>query len=110
MVFDILHRCFVLPFTTYILWYENKIINIYMLFFIFVGLSLVDTVLMEVITGIVLATLLFVLLVNYMQEHHQKKLPRVLRDWKFLPKPLRTLETIDYVVQTYMEVCTIQSD
>ena len=59
---------------------------------------------MEIISGIVLVIVLSVVSLNYMQEHHSKILPRVLRDWKFLPKPLRTLETIDYVVQTYMEV------
>ena len=74
-----------------------------MLLFI-LGLSLVDTTLMEVISGIVLFILFFVVSVTYMQEHHEKMLPWVLRDWTFLPKPLRTLETIDYVVQTYMEV------
>ena len=76
-----------------------------MLIFI-LGLSLVDTTLMEVISGIVLFILFFVVSVTYMQEHHEKMLPWVLRDWTFLPKPLRTLETIDYVVQTYMEVGT----
>jgi hypothetical protein len=33
-------------------------------------------------------------------------LPRVLQTWHFLPKPLRTFATVDYVVQTYMEVHT----
>lgn len=72
----------------------------------FYGLSLIDTILMEIISGLVLFIILFVILVNYMQEHHEKMLPRILRDWKFLPKPLRTLQTIDFVVQTYMEVST----
>ena len=72
--------------------------------FIILGLSIIDTILMEIISGIVLVIVLSVVSLNYMQEHHSKILPGVLRDWKFLPKPLRTLETIDYVVQTYMEV------
>lgn len=63
--------------------------------------------LMEVICAIIVFIIFFIISVNYLQEHHEKKLPRVLRDWKFLPKPLRTLETIDYVVQTYMEVCSL---
>ena len=59
---------------------------------------------MEIISGLVLFLVLFVVSLNYMQENHRQMLPRVLEDWTFLPKPLRTLGTIDYVVQTYMEV------
>ena len=72
--------------------------------FIILGLSLVDTILMEIISGLVLFIVLFVVSLNYMQENHRQMLPMVLEDWAFLPKPLRTLGTIDYVVQTYMEV------
>ena len=78
-----------------------------MLIFSSLGLSLIDTMLMEVICAIIVFIIFFIISVNFLQEHHEKKLPRVLRDWKFLPKPLRTLETIDYVVQTYMEVCSL---
>ena len=78
-----------------------------MLIFSSLGLSLIDTMLMEVICAIIVFLIFFIISVNFLQEHHEKKLPRVLRDWKFLPKPLRTLETIDYVVQTYMEVCSL---
>ena len=46
----------------------------------------------------------FVICVNYLQEHKPQMLPYFLKNWKFLPKSLRTLRTVDFVVQTYMEV------
>ena len=95
-----------LPSSFYLLHSTVKTIleNKKVVLFIILGLSVVNTILMEIISGIALFIVLFVVSLNYMQEHHSKILPRVLRDWTFLPKPLRTLETIDYVVQTYMEV------
>ena len=45
-----------------------------------------------------------VLVLNYLQEKHEAALPPFLKTWKFLPKSLRTLRTVDFVVQTYMEV------
>ena len=71
---------------------------------IILGLSLVDTILMKIISGLVLFIVLSVVSLNYMQQNHKQMLPRVLEDWRFLPKPLRTFGTIDYIVQTYMEV------
>ena len=59
---------------------------------------------MYVASGIIISISIFVTLINYLQEHKKHLLPRVLEDWRFLPKPLRTLGTLDYVVQTYMEV------
>ena len=110
-IFYIVASFFLLPLTFYGICHSRKsesspkpryTINVILL--IILGLSLVDTILMEIISGIVLFIIFFVISVNYMQEHHENMLPWVLRDWTFLPKPLRTLETIDYVVQTYMEV------
>ena len=46
----------------------------------------------------------FVLAVNYLQENKPEVLPYFLKTWKFLPKSARTLRTVDFVVQTYMEV------
>ena len=46
----------------------------------------------------------FVLAVNFLQENKPEVLPYFIKTWKFLPKSARTLRTVDFVVQTYMEV------
>ena len=68
------------------------------------GLSLVNALLVYVVSASIFLITLIVVTINYLQEKRPKVLPIILRDWKFLPKPLRTLETVDYIVQTYMEV------
>ena len=62
---------------------------------------------MYVGAGVTILLFILVITINYLQENYPEMLPYLLKDWKFLPKPLRTLETIDYVVQTYMEVVFI---
>ena len=59
---------------------------------------------MYTVALLALFILFFVLLINYLQENHQDVLPYFLKTWQFLPKSLRTLRTVDFVVQTYMEV------
>ena len=59
---------------------------------------------MYTVALLALFILFFVLLVNYLQENHQDVLPYFLKTWQFLPKSARTLRTVDFVVQTYMEV------
>ena len=63
---------------------------------------------MYVGAGVTILLFILVITINYLQENYPEMLPYMLKDWKFLPKPLRTLETIDYVVQTYMEVVSLQ--
>ena len=48
--------------------------------------------------------LFFVIAVNFLQENKPEVLPYFLKTWNFLPKSARTLRTVDFVVQTYMEV------
>ena len=59
---------------------------------------------MYTVALLALFLLFFVLGVNYLQEKHQDVLPYFLKTWQFLPKSARTLRTVDFVVQTYMEV------
>jgi len=75
------------------------------------SLSLVNTYLMYSIVITIITLLIAVILINYLQDKKPELLPYVLKDWTFLPKPLRSFATIDYVVQTYMEVyccCIVQ--
>ena len=59
---------------------------------------------MYTVALLALLLLFFVLVVNYLQEKHKEVLPYFLKTWQFLPKSARTLRTVDFVVQTYMEV------
>ena len=68
------------------------------------GLSLLNTILMYTIVVTFVVCLVCVILINFLQEHKPQLLPYILKDWKFLPKPLRSFRTIDFIVQTYMEV------
>ena len=69
-----------------------------------VGLSLLNTILLYIIVTLLTGILVFVELVNYLQRNHPKRLPRKLKTWEFLPLPLRSLSTLDFVIQTYTEV------
>jgi len=68
------------------------------------GLSITNTLLMYVLVVTFVSGLVFVIFINFLQEHKPDILPYILKDWTFLPKPLRSFGTIDYIVQTYMEV------
>ena len=68
---------------------------------------MVHSILVYVGAGVTILLFILVITINYLQENYPEMLPYMLKDWKFLPKPLRTLETIDYVVQTYMEVVSL---
>ena len=50
-----------------------------------------------VIVGI---TVSFIILLNILQNKCQKRLPKKLRTWEFLPKPLRSLEPLDSCIMT----------
>ena len=69
-----------------------------------IGFSFLNTILLYTTVILLALILTAVELINYMQRNHQKQLPRVLKTWEFLPLPLRSLSTLDFVIQTYMEV------
>ncbi|TRY70130.1 hypothetical protein TCAL_13780 [Tigriopus californicus] len=64
------------------------------------ALSLV-AILFYVVMGLVVLGLIFIGIVNYMQNSHSKKLPRLLRDWEFLPEALHSLEPYDRVISKW---------
>ena len=69
------------------------------------ALSLIgNKTLLYVLVSLICATLLAVVVINYLQTHYSKYLPDVLKTWKFLPTPLRSLSLLDFVIQTYLEV------
>jgi len=73
--------------------------------------SLTNLIFLYVLVTLFCLLVVLVVIINYLQETRPQVLPYVLKDWKWLPKQMRTLATIDYIVQTYMEVfcCCIVS-
>merc|ERR1712243_90025 len=80
------------------------ILSFILLPLIIYGLSLINTILLYVCVCLSFTLLVLVILINILQVKKPILLPPILRDWKFLPEPLRSLNLIDFVVQTYMEV------
>ncbi|XP_023284511.1 sodium-dependent phosphate transport protein 2B-like [Seriola lalandi dorsalis] len=69
------------------------------------GLSLAGW---QVLVGVgvpIIVLVVFVVIVNVMQSRCPRRLPRVLRDWDFLPRPLRSLAPWDAVVSSTFGFC-----
>jgi sodium-dependent phosphate cotransporter len=73
-----------------------------LMFFIFpaiiFGLSLAGTVAMYVVLIPITALVLVIILMNLLQKHKPAILPSILKDWKFLPELLRSLEPLDRAI------------
>ena len=80
------------------------IMSFFIIPLIILCLSLINTVLLYIITCLSCLLLALVILVNFLQSSKPSMLPEMLQDWTFLPVPLRSFTIIDYIVQTYMEV------
>jgi sodium-dependent phosphate cotransporter len=65
---------------------------------IFFGISLGSTVACVVIGIICFLVFLFVVTVNTLQTRKPDVLPGLLKDWSFLPKPMRSLEPMDRIL------------
>ncbi|TRY54900.1 hypothetical protein DNTS_021320, partial [Danionella cerebrum] len=62
----------------------------------------------QVLVGVsvpVLALLLFVIVINFMQKHCLRFLPSLLHSWEFLPKAMHSLEPWDRVVTSGQSFC-----
>jgi hypothetical protein len=46
-----------------------------------------------------------VLIINLLQEKKSEILPNILKNWKFLPEPLRSLEPYDKIIFKYLFCC-----
>ncbi|KAJ4946048.1 hypothetical protein JOQ06_023723 [Pogonophryne albipinna] len=62
----------------------------------------------QVLVGVgvpIVALVIFVIVVNVMQSQCERFLPRILRSWEFLPRPLHSMEPWDAVVQSMFGFC-----
>lgn len=69
------------------------------------GLSLAGW---KVLVGVgvpIVALVIFVIIVNVMQSHLPRFLPKFLRNWNFLPRPLHSMAPWDAVVTSMMGFC-----
>ncbi|KAK2835897.1 hypothetical protein Q5P01_016381 [Channa striata] len=70
------------------------------------GLSLAGW---QVLVGVgvpIVLLIVFVVIVNVMQSRCSRRLPKVLRNWEFLPRPLHSLEPWDAVVTSGLGFCS----
>ncbi len=54
--------------------------------------------------------MLFVIIVNILQNKRPNSLPKVLQTWNFLPQPLRSLEYYDKLITKYCLCCNIKDE
>lgn len=57
------------------------------------------------VAALVIPTVLFIIIVNILQDKYPKVLPKFLRTWKFLPKCLRSLQPYDCVIMKVLRCC-----
>lgn len=74
-----------------------------LMFFLFpmavFGLSMAGTLVMSIVCGIFAGFCLIVVIINVLQRKHRNWLPKVLRNWDFLPyKWMHSLEPFDRIV------------
>ncbi|CAD5112554.1 DgyrCDS1766 [Dimorphilus gyrociliatus] len=73
-----------------------------LLFFILplvvLGLSVLGWYVLLGVGGPIFLFVIFVIVVNILQDKQSKILPKILQNWNFLPKPLRSLEPYDRVL------------
>lgn len=83
-----------------------SILYLLLMFFIFpaivFGLSLAGEVAMYVVITPVVFTTLLIILINILQKKQPQLLPTCLKDWSFLPEPMRSLDPLDrLIVRTF---------
>lgn len=70
------------------------------------GLSLAGTVVFLSVTVPIFVIFAVIVLINILQAKAPRALPKVLRDWTFLPKPLRSLQPYDEPMKRIGTCCS----
>lgn len=85
-----------------------SILYIVMMFIVFPGavfaLSVAGTVVFIVVGSVILFTILCIISLNILQRKCQKRLPKCLRNWKFLPLCCRSLEPYDRIIKRILRL------
>ena len=80
------------------------------MFFVLPGsvfaLSMIGIVPMCVVLTSFIGIVLLVILINVLQDKRPEALPKKLRNWDFLPEPLRSLDPLDRVISKVLELFT----
>lgn len=69
------------------------------------GLSLAGTTVLMAVGIPVLTVIAFIVLINIFQRKTPKCLPKVLRNWDFLPECMHSLDPLDRVITRVMDLC-----
>ncbi|XP_060589268.1 sodium-dependent phosphate transport protein 2B-like isoform X2 [Ruditapes philippinarum] len=69
------------------------------------GLSLIGWQVMTGICGPIVFVLAIVVVINILQRKAPKCLPKILRNWMFLPEPLRSLDPLDRNIKKLTVFC-----
>ncbi|TNM87564.1 hypothetical protein fugu_005785 [Takifugu bimaculatus] len=70
------------------------------------GLSMAGWIVMVSVCVPIVVLIIFVIVVNVMQSRWPRFLPKVLRSWDFLPRPLHSLAPWDAVVTSMLGFCS----
>ncbi|XP_060080597.1 sodium-dependent phosphate transport protein 2B-like [Ylistrum balloti] len=69
------------------------------------GLSLAGTMVLLAVGVPLLTAIVIIILINVLQRKMNNCLPRILRNWDFLPEPLHSLDPLDRVLTKIIGVC-----
>ncbi|XP_046577052.1 sodium-dependent phosphate transport protein 2A-like [Haliotis rubra] len=64
------------------------------------GLSFAGSTVIISVTSVAGLVTIFIIIINILQDKHPKVLPKSMQTWDFLPKPLRSLQPYDDIIQT----------
>jgi len=82
-----------------------------LMFFLFpaiiFGLTLAGPIALGVVLIPIVVLVILIIIINVVQSYKPSILPKILKDWTFLPKPLRSLEPIDNLITSLFSCCTI---
>lgn len=70
------------------------------------GLSMAGWIVMVSVGVPIVVLIIFVIIVNVMQPRWPRYLPKILRNWDFLPRPLHSLAPWDAVVTSTLGFCS----
>lgn len=69
------------------------------------GLSMAGWIVLVSVGVPIIVLIVIVIIINLMQSRCPRYLPRILRDWEFLPRPLHSLAPWDAAVTSALGLC-----
>ena len=73
------------------------------------GLTLAGPIALGVVLIPIVVLVILIIIINVVQSYKPSILPKILKDWTFLPKPLRSLEPIDNLITSLFKYCKVSA-